>query len=433
MTSQAHSTLRRGIRRSLAVTAALAAAAAFAPGLPATAGPATADTAAAVDTAAAPAAAAPVAAARVPVPKNARLYVPPANPGARTQIDNLIAGGAPKEAALVEKMVSQPAAVWFSSGTPAEVRARVKATVDAATRAGSFATLVVYNVPARDCSQYSAGGARDSAAYRAWIDGVAAGIGNRPVGVVVEPDGLANLPSDCGQDDAAGTLSAARTAEIKYAATTLTKNPRAAVYLDAGNSNWKAVGDITTRLIAAGVDSTNGFALNVSNYQLDNRSDTYGAWVAKCIAYTLRQAGSNPANCASQYYPATESDYSTWKLSDAWYDANVTVAPTAHFVVDTSRNGVGPWTPPAGAPAGDPQVWCNPPDRGLGATPTTNTGNPLLDARVWIKTPGESDGECYRWTTGPLDPVRGRRDPAAGQWFPDQALELARLAQPALR
>ncbi|WP_255474595.1 glycoside hydrolase family 6 protein, partial [Micromonospora sp. AMSO31t] len=35
-------------------------------------------------------------------------------------------------------------------------------------------------------------------------------------------------------------------------------------------------------------------------------------------------------------------------------------------MVDTSRNGQGPWTPPAGVTWPDPQTWCNPPDRGLG-------------------------------------------------------------------
>src|SRR5690606_12261519 len=130
----------------------------------------------------------------------------------------------------------------------------------------------------------------------------------------------------------------------------------------------------------------------------------------------------------SQYYPATASDESTWTLTDDWYKANVTAKPKAHFVIDTSRNGKGPWTPPADRPEGDAQDWCNPPDRGNGPRPTTRTGNPLNDAFLWVKIPGESDGECFRWTTGPTDPVRTMVDPPAGQWFPEMALELARNA-----
>ena len=70
------------------------------------------------------------------------------------------------------------------------------------------------------------------------------------------------------------------------------------------------------------------------------------------------------------------------------------------------------------------------PSRGLGLRPTANTGVPLADAYLWVKTPGQSDGQCTRWGPGPADPVRGIVDPAAGQWFPDMALELARNANP---
>ncbi len=79
-----------------------------------------------------------------------------------------------------------------------------------------------------------------------------------------------------------------------------------------------------------------------------------------------------------------------------------------HFVVDTSRNGNGPYT--------GTESWCNPPGRALGAPPTTATGRPRLDAYLWIKRPGESDGTC-------------RGGPAAGQWWPAYALELARNAR----
>ena len=104
---------------------------------------------------------------------------------------------------------------------------------------------------------------------------------------------------------------------------------------------------------------------------------------------------------------------------------------TTHFVIDTSRNGQGPWT--ATAPYPDTQDWCNPPNRGLGLRPTLDTGVPLVDAYLWIKIPGESDGTCTRGgPAGSVDPEWGVVDPAAGQWFPEQALQLARLANPPL-
>jgi endoglucanase len=47
--------------------------------------------------------------------------------------------------------------------------------------------------------------------------------------------------------------------------------------------------------------------------------------------------------------------------------------------------------------------------------------------------PGELDGQCNRWEpAGSPDPVRGMTDPAAGDWFPAMALELAKNAKPQL-
>jgi endoglucanase len=102
------------------------------------------------------------------------------------------------------------------------------------------------------------------------------------------------------------------------------------------------------------------------------------------------------------------------------------------FVIDTGRNGQGPWTPSAEYP--DSQIWCNAPGRGVGLRPSANTGTPLLDAYLWLKVPGESDGSCNRGIAGSAtDPEWGGIvDPVAGEWFPEQAVVLARLASPAL-
>src|SRR6476659_8663777 len=104
--------------------------------------------------------------------------------------------------------------------------------------------------------------------------------------------------------------------------------------------------------------------------------------------------------------------------------------PLTHFVMDTSRLGKGSWPPKAVTTYKHAQTWCNPPDRGLGARPTTRTGNPLVDAYLWIKVPGESDGQCERGMGGGTAPGRGAADPAAGAWFDKQAAELLRFANP---
>ena len=80
-----------------------------------------------------------------------------------------------------------------------------------------------------------------------------------------------------------------------------------------------------------------------------------------------------------------------------------------HFVIDTSRNGNG-----APKVDGDSEAaWCNPDGRALGSPPTTETSEPLCDAFLWIKKPGESDGTC-------------NGGPKAGEWWQEKALELVK-------
>ncbi len=75
------------------------------------------------------------------------------------------------------------------------------------------------------------------------------------------------------------------------------------------------------------------------------------------------------------------------------------------------------------------------PTAGSATCRLTDTGVALVDAYLWVKLPGESDGECTRGL-GPagttVDPEWGRVDPAAGQWFPEMALDLVHNANPPL-
>ena len=371
-------------------------------------------------------------------------YVPKANPDAIDQIASLRASGNKADADLIQWLVDQPSAVWFTSGSPKEVEQSVKATVQRAAAKQSTPVLVAYNVPGRDCSQYSAGGAPTGDDYRAWIDAFTRGIGDHEVIVILEPDGIALTPTDCGQPD---TFD--RVALIRYAVATLGEGaPNASTYLDAGHNAWHNVGDISSRLVAAGVADAAGFYLNPSNYQFTENVVQYGTWISQCIAL------GDYANCPNQYWNGGPLPTKIAELLGEWI--GVALSPygvwsddsddpalntsginfrygategTTHFVVDTSRNGQGPWQPDAAYPS--PEDWCNPPDRGVGIRPTRDTGSELVDAFLWIKIPGESDGLCYRGTSGPEDPARGMIDPAAGQWFPEMALELVHNAQPA--
>jgi endoglucanase len=225
--------------------------------------------------------------------------------------------------------------------------------------------LVAYFLPDRDCGLYSAGGARTAAEYRRWIAELARAIGKRPAVVILEPDGLAAV--DC----LSLPRRRLRTTLVRDAIERLGRQPGVSVYVDAGHPAWHPPAVIAARLRAAGIAGAQGFALNVSNYRTTRSLLAYGEKVSRLVG-------------------------------------------GKHFVLDTSRNGRGPL--PVARQKTEEDSWCNPPGRGLGHAPTSRTGHPLADAFLWIKRPGESDGTC-------------NGGPPAGAWWPEQALELARLAR----
>ncbi|WP_309113141.1 glycoside hydrolase family 6 protein [Saccharothrix sp.] len=344
------------------------------------------------------------------LPKGTAFYVDP-NGGAARQAAVWRQEGRTADADLMDAMASHAQAIWFTTAGADQVRDGVRRVVQAAKAQDRVPVLVAYFVPYRDCSQWSAGGARSEQEYKEWIDAFAQGIGDEKAVVVVEPDGLALLTSEpwctIGPDE---ELVPQRYREINHAVDALKRGKHTRVYLDAGHSAWQALNDydagygeprqqsgIVNRLLKGGVTRADGFALNTSNYRTTEDLVRYGTRVSKCIHLrTARGATSCP--------------------SDAELDALPVHKPgMTHFVLDTSRNGRGHYTPGPGE-----TDWCNPPGRGLGARPTADTGIPLVDAFLWIKRPGESDGEC-------------QGGPAAGRWWPEQALELAKLASPPLR
>jgi len=384
------------------------------------------------------------------------LYAPPAQAAAKEQVKALRAAKNKADAELIKKMSTTPQAVWLVQGSPAVVKKQTKKVVTAAAEKGAIPVLVAYNIPFRDCAQFSAGGATTSDEYLAWIDGVASGIGDYPAIVILEPDGLGIIPywtnPFSGQFDWCqpaeadpATAAAERLAMLNSAVDRLMAQPEARVYLDGTHSSWLGVGEAASRLDQAGVDRATGFFVNVSNYRSTSDLTIFGRWISSCLDLNAGTGWWDPLWCPGQYVEATPGnwvvDFSDAHVAavDAEYAMHLSsytaepIVVDVPFVIDTSRNGVGPWTPPADHPPGDAQDWCNPPDRGLGLLPTTDPGIPLVDALLWIKKPGESDGSCNRWEpSGSPDPVRGMMDPPAGAWFPEQALELVHFANPPL-
>jgi len=366
-----------------------------------------------------------------------------------------------------ELLAQYPTASWLTGGTPQEAQKAAKAIVNGAHKDGDVPVIVIYNLPYRDCGQYSSGGAAGTAAYDAWIDGVVRGIGNKEAAIILEPDGLGLIPnyvseldgsSNCtmpapeGVDPAsdAAPTPENRFAQLNYAVDAFAHHKNTDVYLDATHTGWQNVGESADRLIKAGVQDAQGFFLNVSNYQYTQNLVQYGTWVSSCITYVTDVNPGDFASCGNQYWSGGPANgwtgvsldpFKVW--SDTATDPTANTAginsryesilggaePTAHFVIDTSRNGQGPW---AGT-----LDWCNPPGRGLGETPTTDTGDELVDAYLWIKVPGESDGQCDRPAAGAASGTDGEwggiTDPAAGAWFPQQAAELIELANPSIR
>ncbi|MCI2239616.1 glycoside hydrolase family 6 protein [Kineococcus sp. TRM81007] len=286
-------------------------------------------------------------------------HVLPDSPAA-VQVAEWTAAGNTADAEQLAVVAEAPVATWFS-GQQADPAASAQELTTAAQTAGRVPVIVAYNIPGRDADHYSSGGAADADAYAAWVAEVAAGIGDRPAVVVVEPDAIAQVVSGAATDvDAAERYAALASAVGTFAAL-----PSTAVYLDAGNSDWVSDLDaLSGALWASGIDDADGFALNVSNFQTTEDSLAYGE-----------------------------------ELS-AHLDG-------ARFVVDTSRNGAG-----ATSREDDPEAWCNPPTARIGVTPTTATGSDLADAYLWVKEPGTSDGDCRDGA------------PAAGTWWPQYALVL---------
>lgn len=295
--------------------------------------------------------------ARVPNVVNAlnaipsrRLYVEPSSP-AKKQADAW-RNSRPADAALMDRIAAQPVAKWLNEWS-GDVRAEVARYVSGAASRGQTPVLVAYDIPNRDCGSYSAGGSASSSAYGKWIRQFAAGLGGNTSVVILEPDAVA------GASCLSASAREQRFSMLRDAIQVL-KAAHAVVYLDGGNATWLSADAIAVRLRDAGIDQADGFALNVSNYISTARSVAYGDQVSKLVG-------------------------------------------GKHYVIDTSRNGLG----------GKGDAWCNVAGQALGEAPTTSTGRALVDAFLWIKVPGESDGTC-------------NGGPHSGAWWPQYALELAR-------
>lgn len=293
-----------------------------------------------------------------PVAQDGPLYVDPTTPAAR-QVEEWTAQGRTADADALRALADRAVPLWLTGGDG--TRSTVAAYTARAAAAGTIPLFVAYNIPDRDCGSFSGGGAADAAEYRSWVESVAGGLGGAESIVVLEPDALSHQLTGCAEEGGSGRY------ELLAGAVDAFTAAGARVYIDAGNPGFTGDAAATAAALErAGVDRAAGFSLNVANFYTTEASVAYGTAISEALGGGVR------------------------------------------FVVDTSRNGAGrPGEPTDGAPN-----WCNPPDRLLGTAPTLDPGIPLVDALLWIKRPGESDGSCRAG------------EPEAGGWFPDYALDL---------
>lgn len=256
---------------------------------------------------------------------------------------------------LALEIFKHPQSFWFGDN-PKKPKKKMTESIQRLLKRAQpqLPILVIYNIPNRDVGQYSKGGAKTKELYLEFIENFAEGVGNNSPIIIYEPDALphSTLLTEEEQEW--------RLELMKESLEILTEKCNGIVYIDVGHSAWLSPEQVNELLDRVSNEKVRGFSINSCNYRTTKECLKWGRKINK-----LRKG-----------------DY---------------------FVIDTSRNGRGPLN----------DQWCNPQDRGLGETPTTETGTEKCDAFIWIKIPGESDGKC-------------NGGPKAGKFWGEQAEELVK-------
>ncbi|OXS35892.1 glycoside hydrolase family 6 protein [Streptomyces sp. XY006] len=396
--------------------------------------------------------------------------------------------------ARMEQVKTYPTAVWLDRIAAihgGEANAGRKSLADhldlalAQKKPGRplVATFVVYDLPGRDCSALASNGelpltAAGLARYKSeYIDEIAEVFANPKyqdirITTVIEPDGLPNLVTNLSDPECAQAKSSGIQVDaIRYALNKLHAIPNVYTYMDFAHSGWLGwdtnltpTTQLYTDVVKGttdGLRSVDGLITNVSNYT---------PLAEPFLPDPNKTVGGNQIR-SGKYYEWNpnfdESDFT--KAVHAALVAQGWPASTG-MVVDTSRNGWGGAARPAAESTStvlDTYVsqskvdrrthrglWCNVDGAGLGAPPQASpAGYPdsHLDAFLWIKPPGESDGAskdipndegkrpdpmCNPDYTAPN--AGGNKTgalpdaPLAGHWFHNQFSMLVRNAYPAV-
>ena len=296
-------------------------------------------------------------------PVASEFWVDPTSAAAR-QVEQWRSEGRTDDAAALEKIARQPVAIW-PTGETGGVEGEVAGVVSQARAAGRTPVLTAYNIPNRDCGQYSSGGAEDEGAYREWLDAFARGMGGTRSVVVLEPDAL---PADAHQLRGPGRAGGPRGAAGRGRPHALRRRRRGLHRRRQPRFRHRHRQARRRPAQVGRVGQAAGFALNVSNF-MEHRA---GRGVRRP---GLRRSSATPATSSTPAATAT-----------------------------------GPTTAPSSRPGATRPAAPSAPRRP--ATP----GRRGVAAFLWVKEPGDSDGDC-------------RGAPSAGDFWPQYALDLAKPAQ----
>jgi cellulose 1,4-beta-cellobiosidase len=242
--------------------------------------------------------------------------------------------------------------------------------------------------------------------------------------LVIEDDSLPNMITNTGLSYTLANCVAANNGQtysqgismqgvyvlgIQYALNKFHSLANTYNYLDVGHHGWLGWPNNMTAAIpffynvaagtTAGVASVDGFITNTANY---------GPTVEPYMTATESVGGSEVYTSSFyQYNPYIDEESYAYALDTKLIAAGF--PSTLGFLIDTSRNGWGSASRPAAASTSnvlntfvdasridlrdDMGQWCNQQNAGIGVPPTVNPGYfANLQAYVWVKPPGESDG-----------------------------------------
>ncbi|MFE5917605.1 glycoside hydrolase family 6 protein [Streptomyces sp. NPDC056468] len=356
---------------------------------------------------------------------------------------------------------------------------------EALTQKGSgelVVQLVIYNLPGRDCAALASNGElgpTELGRYKTeYIDPIAAILADPKyaslrIVTTIEIDSLPNLVTNTGSRPTATPQCDVMKANgnyqkgVGYALGKLGDAPNVYNYIDAGHHGWIGWDDnfAASAAVMKEAATTEGATVN----------DVHG-FIANTANYSALKENNFTINDTVGGKSVRESKWVDWnrytdELSFAQGFRNQLVTTGFNsgigMLIDTSRNGWGGTARPAGPGATtdvdtyvnggryDRRIhvgnWCNQSGAGLGERPQANPAAGI-DAYVWIKPPGESDGAsreipndegkgfdrmCDPTYTG--NPRNGNNlsgalpdAPLSGHWFSAQFQQLMRNAYPAL-